>query len=199
MKREIRTYGIKDLELRSVGDKNTLVGHAAMFNSFSRDLGGFREVITPGAFKRAITENQDVRALWNHDANHVLGRTTAGTLRLSEDDKGLAIEIDLPNTSAANDLRESIGRGDVDQMSFAFITRSDEWTDQVLDGKRTIVRELRDVDLFDVSPVTYPAYEATDIALRGLEQIKKHGLDVTTKRNQNLIRRINLAKITADQ
>jgi hypothetical protein len=195
MKREIRTFGMTGIEIRKAGDKNMLAGHAALYDSMSRDLGGFKEVIKPGAFRRAIEEKQDVKALWNHDSGVVLGRTTSGTLRIAEDDKGLAIEIDLPNTTAAADLRELIARGDVDQMSFAFITRLDEWTERIVDGRMSVVRELQDVDLYDVSPVTFPAYEETDIAVRAFEQKRKRDQDDVSKRHQNLIRKINLVKI----
>jgi hypothetical protein len=195
MKREIRTFGVTGIEIRKAGDKNMLVGHAALYDSMSRDLGGFKETIKPGAFRRAIDEKQDVKALWNHDSGVVLGRTTSGTLRIAEDDKGLAIEIDLPNTTAAADLRELIARGDVDQMSFAFITRLDEWTERIVDGRMSVVRELQDVDLYDVSPVTFPAYDETDIAVRAFEQKCKRDQDDVSRRHQNLIRKINLVKI----
>jgi hypothetical protein len=195
MKREIRTFGMTGIEIRKTGDKNMLAGHAALYDSMSRDLGGFKETIKPGAFRRAIEEKQDVKALWNHDSGVVLGRTTSGTLRIAEDDKGLAIEIDLPNTTAAADLRELISRGDVDQMSFAFITRLDDWTERIVDNCRCVVRELQDVDLFDVSPVTFPAYEETDIAVRSYEKKRQRDQDDVSKRHQNLIRKINLVKI----
>jgi hypothetical protein len=136
----------------------TIRGHAALFD-VEADIGGmFRERIQRGAFKGA--QKEDVRALWNHDASRPLGRTTAGTLRLSEDDKGLAVEIDMPNTTYANDLMESIRRGDVSQMSFGFQVLAEKW-----DHKEN-VRTLVKVRLLDVSPVTFPAYEGTDVAVR---------------------------------
>jgi HK97 family phage prohead protease len=195
MKREIRTFGMTGIEIRKAGDKNMLAGHAALYDSMSRDLGGFFETIRPGAFKRAIAEKQDVKALWNHDSGVVLGRTTSGTLRIAEDERGLAIEIDLPNTNAAADLRELIERGDVDQMSFAFITRRDDWSERIVNNLLSVVRELQDVDLYDVSPVTFPAYEETDIAVRSFEQKRKRDQDDVARRHKNLIRKINLVKI----
>jgi HK97 family phage prohead protease len=195
MKREIRTFGMTGIEIRKAGDKNMLAGHAALYDSMSRDLGGFFETIKPGAFARAIREKQDVKALWNHDSGVVLGRTTSGTLRIAEDARGLAIEIDLPNTTAAADLRELIERGDVDQMSFAFITRRDDWSERMVDNLMSVVRELQDVDLYDVSPVTFPAYEETDIAVRSFEQKRKRDQDDVARRHKNLIRKINLVKI----
>jgi uncharacterized protein len=112
-----------------------------------------------------VTRSRDpaLRALLNHDSNFVLGRSKNGTLRLWEDERGLAIEIDPPATRWANDLLVSIGRGDIDQMSFGFTTAEDRW--ESIDGetRRTI---LRMDELFDVSPVTFPAYPETDVALR---------------------------------
>lgn len=148
-------------EIRAKGESTTIVGHAAVFNSLSEDLGGFKETIRPGAFAGSIARD-DIRALWNHDANHVLGRNTANTLRLSEDDIGLAVEIDLPDTSNARDLMTWIRRRDVSQMSFGFIALRDDWR---LEGG-LVIRELIEAQLFDVSPVTYPAFPQTDVSAR---------------------------------
>ena len=146
-------------ELRVDADTNGIAGYAAVFRSWSEDLGFFKEEIAPGAFTRTI-KNADVRALINHDPNLIIGRTKNGTLRLAEDDKGLSYEVDLPETSYAADLRESIKRKDITQNSFGFRTVKDEWSD---DGKR---RTLREVELFDISPVTFPAYRQTNVKLR---------------------------------
>ena len=143
-------------------------GHAAMFDSLSEDLGGFRERIAGGAFAKTL-QSADIRALFNHDSNIVLGRNKAGTLRLREDLTGLAIEIDPPDTQAARDLMVSMKRGDINQMSFGFRTIADKWAK--LDGEW--IRTLLEVDLFDVSPVTYPAYPATAVAVRGLQDAIK--------------------------
>jgi HK97 family phage prohead protease len=144
-------------------------GHAAKFDVLSEDLGGFRERIAPGSFAKTI-QSADVRALFNHDANFVLGRNKAGTLRLSEDSAGLAIEIDAPTTALINDLvLAPMQRGDINQMSFGFRTLQDKWAK--LDGEW--VRTLLEVELFDVSPVTYPAYPQTDVAVRSLEEAIK--------------------------
>ena len=158
--REVRSMPV--YELRAESEGNTIYGYAAVFNS-TTDLGYFEERIKPGAFGRAIKEQQDVRALWNHDANYVLGRTKSGTLRLAEDNIGLRIEIDPPDTQTARDLVASIRRGDVDQMSFAFVPVRESWTER---KDMLPLRELEDLDLFDVSPVTYPAYEATSVGMR---------------------------------
>lgn len=160
-----------DCELRIEGENSPkIVGYAAKYNAWSVDLGGFREIIRPGAFKRAVSEEQDVRALVDHDSSMILGRTKSGTLRMSEDAVGLRVEIDPPDTSIAKDVMESIRRGDIDGMSFGFVTRKDEWRN----GKGgEMQRELIDVDLFDVSVVTYPAYPDTSVAMRSLEVYRK--------------------------
>ncbi len=161
---ERRTIALTELRVKQQDGPRMITGYAAVFNTLSLDLGGFREMILPGAFAQTIGEN-DVRALFNHDANYVLGRNRAGTLRLREDENGLAIEIDLPDTQWARDLAVSVGRGDVTQMSFSFRTRKDEWLEVPGQG---IVRRLMDVELFDVSLVTYPAYPATTAQARAL-------------------------------
>src|SRR5579859_539389 len=145
-----------------------LEGYAATFNSLSHDLNGFREKIMPGAFSRTLKENADVRALKNHDPNFVLGRSKSGTLKLEQDSRGLRFQVELPNTQYAKDLHESIKRGDMDQCSFAFKAVGQKWSEeQDGNGDWYAMRELHDVDLFDVSAVTYPAYEDTSIAARG--------------------------------
>ena len=160
MNKEIRSCVA---ELRADEHDGKIRGYAAVFDSLSEDLGGFREQIAHGAFSDTL--GADVRALWNHDANFVLGRTTSGTLTLREDSHGLAIEIDPPDTQQAKDLLISIRRGDVSQMSFGFYTQDDAWEQR--DGEN--IRTLRKVELFDVSPVTYPAYQDTSVAVRSLD------------------------------
>ena len=161
-----RAFMLTDVEIRaaSEGEGRTLTGYAALFDVESQDLGGFIEVIRKGAFSKTISES-DIRALWNHDDNFVLGRKKSGTLRLEEDDTGLRVEIDVPDAQWALDLAGSIERGDVDQMSFAFRTIRDAWTRR--EGSPEL-RELLEVKLYDVSPVTYPAYEETEISVREL-------------------------------
>lgn len=152
------------LEVRA--DGQTVAGYAAVFNS-ETDIGGmFREKIAPGAFKPSL--NGDVRALWNHDSSHVLGRTKAGTLRLSEDERGLAVEIDLPDTQAGRDLRENMRLGNVDGMSFGFRVTKQAWDE----SGDIPLRTIEEVELFEVSAVTFPAYEDTEIALRSLNEAK---------------------------
>ena len=156
-----------EMRVVEVEGRTRLVGYAAVFNQPTL-IWDFYEEVAPGAFSRALAEGQDVVALWNHDANFVLGRRSAGTLFLEEDNHGLRVEILPPDTQWANDLAESIRRGDVKQMSFSFHTPEggDEWR-TAEDGK--LKRRLVDVDLFDVSPVTFPAYPQTEIGVREME------------------------------
>src|SRR5260221_5828155 len=159
---------IQAAELRLVGAKelSKIAGHAAKFDVLSEDLGGFRERIAPGPFAKTI-QSADIRALFNHDANIVLGRNKAGTLRLSEDSAGLAFEVDAPQTQLVRDMvLAPIQRGDINQCSFGFYTVQDKWAK--LDGNW--VRTLLEVELFDVSPVTYPAYPQTEVAVRSLQE-----------------------------
>lgn len=143
-----------------------IVGYAAVFNSRSEDLGGFREIIRPGAFNRNFPD-ADVRALIDHDPSRIIGRTKSGTLTLSVNNKGLIAEVMPPDTTVGRDISESIKRGDVDGMSFGFRTISDQWSMQ--DGE--VIRELLDVTLDhgDVSFVTYPAYRQTSVAVRSFD------------------------------
>jgi HK97 family phage prohead protease len=144
-----------------------LSGHAALFDCLSEDLGGFREKIAPGAFAESLASD-DIRALFNHDPNFILGRNRAGTLRLTEDEVGLRIEIDPPDTQACRDLLVSIGRGDVNQMSFGFIVRPNGQTWEK-DPEGRVLRTLNSIQLLDVACVVYPAYPETTIAVRSLD------------------------------
>ena len=167
--KEIETRAVVQVvETRSDGEKITVAGYAAVFND-EADIGGyFREVIAPGAFSNSINSN-DVRAFFDHDRGRVLGRKSAGTLRLREDAKGLAVEIDLPDTTDGRDVRALIERGDISGMSFGFSITKQEWDETVDPPKRTI----SGVDLAEVSIVSMPAYEGTSIALRSLEDARR--------------------------
>lgn len=157
------------LEVRIMEEDTTpkISGYAAVFNQLSNDLGGFREKIKRGFFADVL-EN-DVRALFNHDENMVLGRTKNGTLTLEEDNKGLKIEITPPETSYARDLMNLIKRGDVDQMSFQWITEKDEWDSSDLNNvTRTLIKAR---NLYDISPVTFPAYPQTKAAVRSAKDV----------------------------
>lgn len=178
MSKETRTYKGMSIRADSNGTVLRLTGYAAKFNSSTLLNKGahnqFRETIAPTAFARALRENADVRMLRNHDPNFVLGRTKSGTLRLSADKVGLLFECMLPDTQDARDLHTVIARGDMDQCSFAFKATKDEWGDSDdydENGRPIPLRTLRDVDLFDVSAVTYPAYEDTSVSARALEVV----------------------------
>jgi HK97 family phage prohead protease len=166
---ERRIFPMTNCEVRAaVGDEPAVFsGYAAVFNELSVNLGGFRERIKAGCFRTAVEEKQDVRFLINHDANLMLGRTKSSTVTLTEDEIGLRVECELPNTSYATDLVESMRRKDIDQMSFGFVTRSDAW--EVKDAETGLpIRELIDADLFDVSVVAYPAYPDTTAEVRSM-------------------------------
>lgn len=148
------------VEVRQAEDgSKQLRGYAALFNTPAQ-VSGWEERIAPGAFTDAI-QRDDVRALFNHDPNYVLGRTPK-TLRLEQDSRGLRYEVDLPETSWAADLHASILRGDINQSSFAFVVEGEEWNGKSKPPVRTITK----VRLYDVSPVTYPAYAQTTVSAR---------------------------------
>jgi len=183
MKEMQRKFG-EDLEMRFLETKievreeerngitgPVMFGYAAVFDKLSEDLGGFREQVAKGAFAEAIS-NDDVRALFNHDPNYVLGRSKAGTLRMQEDDHGLYVEITPPDTRYARDLLTAMKRGDINQMSFSFRVKpgGQDWA---RDDNGQVVRTLKRVRLFDVSPVTFPAYPQTAIAQRSMQEFLK--------------------------
>lgn len=167
--REARCVSLSRVEVRTADDGQvTVAGYAAVFDSASEDLGGFVEVLKQGAFRKALNAGADVRLLINHEGLP-LARTKNDTLRLSEDPKGLHIEADLSDTALARDLTAALERGDVDQMSFAFTVAPEgrEWTFPD-DPNEPAMRTIYEVDgLFDVSAVTFPAYPATEIGVRG--------------------------------
>lgn len=164
----------RGLEVRADNGASVLRGYAAVFNE-PTDIGGwFNEQVAPGAFAKDIAAGQDVRALIGHDSNRVIGRTKAKTLSLAEDDHGLAVEITLPDTRDAADIKELISRGDVDGMSFGFIVRNDKW--EIRDGKE--LRTLLDVELIEVSIVAFPAYQGTSISARSSEHVWQHREEV---------------------
>lgn len=156
-------------------ESRMVTGYAAVFDSDSEDLGGFIEQIERGAFKEAI-ERSDVRALFNHDNNFILARTASGTLKLYEDERGLKYEFEAPKTTAGNDLLEMIKRGDISQSSFGFTVEEDDWSNRDGMAFRKIKKVKR---LYDVSPVTFPAYPEASVAVRKLEQLKQAELQAS--------------------
>lgn len=155
-----------DIELRAEVSGNKLVGYASVFDQ-AADLGSHFEQIAPTAFKRALDDPAtDVRALWNHNPDHLLGRQSSGTLRLSTDAHGLGFEVDLPDTSLGRDVRALAERGDISGASFAFVPDEDDWS--VRSGAR--LRTHTSVGrLVDVSPVTFPAYDGASTSLRSMD------------------------------
>lgn len=132
------------------------------------------ERIMPGAFDAAIAERDDVRALWNHESGQLLGRIGSGTLRLRTDDRGLVYEVDLPDTTDGRNLAALVERGDVPGSSFGFMAGPMAkrgkvvWTSETVDGRSYDVREIHSLELFDISPCTFPAYAGTgEPMLRG--------------------------------
>jgi HK97 family phage prohead protease len=161
------------VELRAQITGNKLEGHAAVFGQVARVRNDW-ETLAPTAFDEVLSNpDTDVRALVNHDPMYLLARQSAGTLRIGTDREGLAFELDLPNTSYANDLRELVDRGDLDGASFGFVPGKDTFS-RAPDGHQlrthTSVREL-----VDVSPVTFPAYDGAGVALRHHEFVRPSG------------------------
>ena len=178
METEIRS-GAESIEIRS-NDRNDVYaeGYALKFNSLSEDLGGFKEVITPEALKE--TDFSDVRALLNHNADKVLARSSAGTLDLNVDDKGLKFRFKIPDTTYGMDLAENLRNGNINQCSFGFSL--DENGDEFrYDEKENIYkRTLNKIkEVVDISLVTYPAYKDSSVApaLRSLSKIKENEVE----------------------
>ena len=169
------------------GGKMTIAGYASTFNSKSFDLGGFVEIIAPGAFDGVL--NDDVRAAFNHKPDNIIGRVSSGTLRLSVDNTGLRYEVDLPNNTLGRDLFESVKREDIKESSFRFgvAPGGEEWRDTDEGLVRTITKFSR---LVDVAPVTYPAYPDSTIATRSLAAWQK-----TTDLSDNNKKRCELMRI----
>lgn len=158
------------LETRAEG--KTIGGYAAVFRSPTNIGDYFVEVIAPGAFTKAL-QSTDVRALYDHKWGRVLGRTSTGTLRLKEDAKGLAAEIDLPDTTDGRDVQALMARGDLDGMSFMFRAVREEWDETTDPPTRTVL----EAELYEVSVVADPAYPDAQVALRSLEEVRKGRAD----------------------
>ncbi|HIT61839.1 MAG TPA: HK97 family phage prohead protease [Candidatus Caccovivens faecavium] len=185
---ERRTITLKELriidELPTSNAEPVIEGYASVFDSWSEELGGefpFRERVVKGAFEESI-QRDDIRALFNHDPNYVLGRNTSNTLSLEEDEKGLRVRITPPQTQWAKDLLVSIKRGDITQMSFGFTVILDRWSYE----DNIDIRELLKVKLYDVSPVTFPAYSQTECGIRTIFERHKEAQKSKDKNKRNL-------------
>ncbi|MFE7378534.1 HK97 family phage prohead protease [Bacillus thuringiensis] len=182
--KETRTFDITKLNTRDATEEqpSLITGYAAVFNSKTSIGGWFDEIIAPGAFARALSENGDIRALFNHNWDNVLGRTKSGTLRLEEDGKGLKFEVELPNTSTGRDLAESMSRGDINQCSFGFWVTEEDWDYNVEPALRTV----KEVELYEISVVSIPAYDDTEASLVRGKEIGKE-----VEQRMKMIKQIN--------
>lgn len=191
--REQRTVPLT-VEVRAAEDNNgpIISGHAAVFNSPSHDLGGFREYILPGAFKRTLKNSRDILSFFNHDPHYVLGRTGNKTLTLSEDLEGLAFQVQPPDTAWAADLLTSMRRGDITGASFTFRVIRDQW-DKDSDGLPK--RSISEVELYEAGPVSMPAYPAADAGVRAL--LGQAGID--PEAIAGLLRRRSLGLALTDE
>jgi hypothetical protein len=162
--------------------KKVLRGYAAKYMKYSSPLIGFNERLMPGCFDRALTEKHDCRCLQNHDPSLVMGRTASGTLRLRADNVGLYFECDLPETQAARDLHTLVQRGDVNQCSFSFLSKRDKWFPKSSDtGNNLPCRDIYDLDLRDVSAVTYPVYDDTSVQANSLRSFFPNGIPAAVR------------------
>ncbi|MGG0774703.1 MULTISPECIES: HK97 family phage prohead protease [Bacillus] len=161
---EQRTFDISGMDVRDASNDSEapkITGYGAVFNT-PADIGGmFTEIIAPGAFAKALSSQSDVRALFNHNWDYVLGRTRSGTLTLEEDAKGLRFTVTPPATQWADDLRSSMLRGDITQCSFGFNVTKEDWNYDTVPATRTI----QEVQLYEISVVSLPAYEETEAAV----------------------------------
>jgi HK97 family phage prohead protease len=169
-KLETRIVEVDKFEVREDASGMFLEGYAALFNSRSENLGGFTETIKPGAFRASLKARNDIKLLWNHDTGAVMGSTRAGTLTLTEDERGLRVSATLPDTTYGRDARELVRRGDVTGFSFGFSMPArggDEWS---ADGTERVLKSVR---LHEVSLVAFPAYPETNgtATVRGLDKI----------------------------
>lgn len=183
---EKRTVDITNIQTRTKENEPVKIsGYAAVFNSRTSIGDFFDEIISPGAFDRSISsKNADIRALFNHDWDKVLGRTKASTLTLREDDKGLNFELELPNTSYARDLAESMERGDIDQCSFGF--HVEEGKERWDYSQEPALRTLEEVELYEISIVSIPAYDDTEAAL-----VRSKEIDKSVEQRIKLLNKIN--------
>lgn len=179
-----------EFEIRSSGGTFNFYGYALKWDARSSNLGGFRERVAEGATSDSI-ERDDIRALFNHDPNLILGRNRSRTLRMSEDSEGLHYEVDMPDTTYARDLTAAMERGDVSQSSFGFKTSGPEGDSWAEDEDGFPLRTLQKIALFDVSPVTYPAYtdSTSGVGSRALELLAEtRGLSVARLDSPEAIR-----------
>lgn len=158
-------------------DELTIEGYFALYEQETELFEGTYEIITKGAFDNTL--NNDIRALWNHNTQYVLGRNKSGSLEIKADDKGLFATVKLPKTQYAQDLYELVQRGDVDQCSFGFNILAEDLEELASGGYRW---RINDIDLHEVSVVTFPAYENTTVQARAKQLEEIQGRKIEEKR-----------------
>lgn len=163
--KERRYLALDEVELRADGDGLELAGYGAVFNAETVIWDAWRESVEQGAYAKTIQEG-DIRALFNHDPNIVLGRNQSGTLRLSEDDRGLLAHISAPDNEWGRPVRDAIQRRDVTGMSVMFEVVKFQWIRGDAETKELPRRIIKEARLYDVGPVTFPAFPQTSIAAR---------------------------------
>jgi len=163
---EYRDFELQEMRADNQDGKRRLVGYTAVFDQEVDIAGYFREVFRQGSFAKTLQEYDQV-ALWNHDTGAPLARKSAGTLALREDEHGLHVEIELNNTSWADDVFESVNSGVVKGMSIGFSVLKADWSD-LEDAEKLPLREIKEARLYESSPVTFPAYPTTEIQARAI-------------------------------
>lgn len=167
-----RRFVSREVRMVEKDGKKKIAGYGAVFNSVSEDLGGFRELILPGAFVDVLSD--DTRSLFNHDPNFILGRSVNGTLVVDEDEVGLRYEVEPPDTQTVRDIVISpIERGDIDQSSFGFRVLEESWRHPTPDEPLPVRVIHKFQRLYDVGPVTFAAYPATSVSMRALDRAKE--------------------------
>jgi HK97 family phage prohead protease len=190
------------VELRATDDGTApkITGYASVFGKLSEPISGlFREQVAEGAFGPILAGTPDVRALFNHNPDHVLARTLANTLRLKEDRRGLHVDIDPPDTQFARDLMVSIRRGDISGMSIGFTVKRDEWQQPSAGSNALPTRTVLEFgELYDVSVVTTPAFPQTTVSARALTEARSHAAPATDWRTSLAARRQQLERLEAE-
>jgi uncharacterized protein len=180
MKNEIRYSAAKELRVQVASDGTRTITGTIPYNSRSCDIGGFVEIIAPGAFAGALAPGADVLCLRDHDAKLLMGRSTSSTLVLVDSPAGLTFRCVLPKTQSAMELAESIDRGDLTGVSFGFTTNADVWT---ADEQGNVLRTLVSVNLAEISPCSFPAYTASSVSIRSCPVELRAKLKLTRRTN----------------
>ncbi len=202
---EVRNYSKENtLEVRTAaeGESRTIGGYAVRYNTpvVITDRWGdkYLEEIAAGCFEESLNrcreKGGEIKALWNHDTGRPLGSTKTGTLRFNPDAAGLNYDIDLPDNTWGNDVRESVQRGDVDGSSFGFVCQEDKWSKVQHEGEEMYKRSIVKAELREVSPCTFPAYDSSEISCRSFEQMKKEE-DTKEKKLEELRKEAKLMEI----